>query len=360
MFLAVVMVGDSCANGPELWVQNARLAATKDLLVQLENQPLIEQIVLLSPSYEGFERFSKTVHVRSQLGEIHVGRYLAMLADRFQARRLLYLGGGAAPLLEDRVMTELVSQIANSEQGVFTNNRYASDWAGVVPAAVLTDWQARLPQDNMLGWVLSAEAGLPVHTLKASAASRLDIDTPTDLVVLKMHPGTHHHLSKFLNGLPLDTARVEQVLEVLNTPAAHVLLAGRIGPEAWTTLNRVTQCWLRVFSEERGMRSSGRQSRGEVFSLMADYIGVIGFRTFFRKLASQVQAALIDTRVLLAHEGRWPSRSNRFASDLGLVEQVGDPWLRRLTEEALASPIPIIFGGHGLLSGDLFAFCDLL
>ena len=210
------------------------------------------------------------------------------------------------------------------------------------------------------GWVLSAEAGLPVHMPKASAASRLDIDTPTDLVALKMHPGTHHHLGEFLNMLPLDTTRFEQVLEVLKTPAAHVLLAGRIGPEAWTALNRVTQCWLRVFSEERGMRSSGRQSRGEVFSLLADYIDAIGFRTFFRKLASQVQAALIDTRVLLAHEGRWPSRSNRFASDLGLVEQVRDPWLRRLTEEALESPIPIIFGGHGLLSGDLFALCDLL
>ena len=137
-------------------------------------------------------------------------------------------------------------------------------------------------------------------------------------------------------------------------------LADMYGPEAWTALNRVTQCWVRVFSEERGMRSSGRQSRAEVFSLLADYIEAIGFRSFFQKLANQVQAALIDTRVLLAHRGRWPSRSNRFASDLGLVEQVRDPWLRRLTEEAVASPIPIIFGGHGLLSGDLFAICDLL
>jgi hypothetical protein len=360
MFLAVVMVGDGGGDGPESWVQNARLAAAKDLLYQLENQPLIERIVLLSPSFEGFERFTEIVHVQSQPGQIYVGKHLAMLVDRFQARRLLYFGGGAAPLLENPAMTELVSQIANSEQGVFTNNRYASDWAGVVPATVLAEWQSRVPQDNMLGWVLSAEAGLPVHTLNASAASRLDIDTPTDLVALKMHPGTHRHLSEFLKTLPLDTARFEQVLEVLNTPAAHVLLAGRIGPEAWTALNRVTQCWVRVFSEERGMRSSGRQSRAEVFSLLADYIEAIGFRSFFRKLANQVQAALIDTRVLLAHEGRWPSRSNRFASDLGLVEQVHDPWLRRLTEEAVASPIPIIFGGHGLLSGDLFALCDLL
>ena len=84
MFLAVVMVGDGSGDGPESWVQNARLAAAKDLLYQLENQPLIEQIVLLSPSFEGFERFSETVHVRSQPGQIHVGQHLAMLLIVFK------------------------------------------------------------------------------------------------------------------------------------------------------------------------------------------------------------------------------------------------------------------------------------
>ena len=44
-------------------------------------------------------------------------------------------------------------------------------------------------------------------------------------------------------------------------------------------------------------------------------------------------AALVDTRVLLAHrlgadERRWPAAEDRFASDLLLHEHVADPWLR--------------------------------
>jgi len=31
-----------------------------------------------------------------------------------------------------------------------------------------------------------------------------------------------------------------------------------------------------------------------------------------------------------------------------------------LSSAALDAPIPIVLGGHGLLAGDLFAFCDLL
>jgi hypothetical protein len=155
---------------------------------------------------------------------------------------------------------------------------------------------------------------------------------------------------RFLEQLPLDLSPLEEILKVLATPASHVFIAGRLSPGSWRAVNDATQCWIRVVSEERGMVSSGRLQRRETFSFLADYIDRMGLEPFFSQLANRVQAALIDSRVLLAHRGSWPSSSDRFASDLGLVEQIEDPWLREFTSAAIEAPIPIVLGGHGLLS----------
>ena len=75
-------------------------------------------------------------------------------------------------------------------------------------------------------------------------------------------------------------------------------------------------------------------------------------------LARLGDAAVIDTRVLLAHrlgrdESAWPCAEDRFASDLLLPDRIADPWLRALTAAALAAPIPILLGGHTLVGPGL-------
>lgn len=107
------------------------------------------------------------------------------------------------------------------------------------------------------------------------------------------------------------------------------------------------------------MVSSGRQERGEVFSLLAAHLEAVGVEPFFADLRSWADAALIDTRVLLAHHQLWPADEDRFASDLGWADQVADPWLRRLTHAAEEAGVPVLLGGHGLVSGALFALADL-
>jgi hypothetical protein len=71
-------------------------------------------------------------------------------------------------------------------------------------------------------------------------------------------------------------------------------------------------------------------------------------------------AAVIDTRVLLAHrhgfaESGWPAAEDRFASDLLAPAAIEDPWLRALTVSAATSPAghPIILGGHTMVNGGL-------
>jgi hypothetical protein len=361
MISAVVMVGEGGGKTePEVWVQDARRAATVDLIDQLEQESRIDQIYLITPSISGLEGAHKSIHIESQPGPVHVGQHLAELVEQTTISKLLYFGGGSAPLLDNNALGAITAQMSAVEDGVFTNNRHASDWAGVVPASKISEWQERIPQDNMMGWVLSTEAKLPVFDQPVSAASRLDIDTPVDLLTLRLHPMVKPNLRRFLNNLPLDTTSLVKALEVLSTPATHVFVGGRIGPSVWAAVNALTNSWFRVFSEERGMVSSGRLERGEVFSILANYISEIGISGFFEQLSQTAQAAFIDTRVLMAHHRSWPRRSDRFASDLGLAHRVGDPWLQEFTSAAHSTSIPIILGGHGLLSGDMLALCELL
>ncbi|UCG23916.1 MAG: hypothetical protein JSW55_17555 [Chloroflexota bacterium] len=320
----------------------------------------MKRLIVVSPLAADLEQGGSFEHVVSSPGPVHVGRTLADVVDRFSIKRLLYFGGGSAPLLDDETLNRVIERLAAADSGLFTNNLFASDWAGVTPASAVAHWQERLPKDNMLGWVLSSEAGLAAESLPPSAASRLDIDTPGDLLALTLHPATRPGLRQNLENLNLDTSALQAALAVLATPASRVFIAGRLAPEAWSALNRVSQCWLRVVSEERGMVSSGRLARGEAYSILGDYAGRLGLAAFFDMLSDQADAALVDSRVLMAHRGHWPSDAQRYASDLGLVDQIEDAWLREFTALALGSSMPIVLGGHGLLSGDLYALCDLL
>jgi hypothetical protein len=75
-------------------------------------------------------------------------------------------------------------------------------------------------------------------------------------------------------------------------------------------------------------------------------------------LAAHGDAAVVDTRVLLAHrlgpdEAAWPRPEDRYASDLLDADAVSDPWLRELTASAAGAPIPVVLGGHTLVGPGL-------
>jgi hypothetical protein len=106
------------------------------------------------------------------------------------------------------------------------------------------------------------------------------------------------------------------------------------------------------------MRASGRQARGEVRSLLGYYLDAVGLQRFFDTLATMGQAVFLDNRVILAHKGLWPSAADRFHSDLRQPAQIADPFLRELTGAAMAAPVPVIMGGHSLVSGGMYALIE--
>jgi hypothetical protein len=130
-------------------------------------------------------------------------------------------------------------------------------------------------------------------------------------------------------------------------------------PRPGGILRRRRPCQARVFSEERGLKASGREERGEGRSLLGFLLEEVGPERFFRTLSKLADLALIDSRVLFAHMRKWPTAQDRFLSDLLRAEEVQDPEIREFTAAAREAPIPVILGGHSLVSGGLYALVEL-
>ena len=66
----------------------------------------------------------------------------------------------------------------------------------------------------------------------------------------------------------------------------------------------------------------------------------------------------LDDRVLWAARGNWPSPADRFNSDLLRPEDISDPFIQQFTSAAMSCPVPVVLGGHSLVSGGLRVLID--
>lgn len=356
------MVASAAGTGPAVrMVLEARQAATLDTLTAVQQTGLYDRLVVVTndPLWAGGLPLDCIVDLDDTSHPFHFGRRLASVIDYYELTHVLYMGAGAAPLLGSADLARIGEAALATGRSLVTNNLHSSDWVAFSPAGILERHALRVPRDNSLAWVLHREADLPAEAWAPCAATRMDIDTPADLLVLARHQGCGPRLAEKLAELELDTGRVDQALAVLAADGKHLLVAGRVGSSVWAALERETQCWVRLFSEERGMAASGRQASGQVRSLLAAYLEQVGVNGFVDTLEDWADAVFLDDRVLLAHKGIWPSAEDRYASDLGWVKKVRDPFLKSLTAGVSAASIPILLGGHSLVSGGLLALVEI-
>ncbi len=366
-FTALIMCGPAGPSTVEQHMAAARRRAACDAYLALAPLADVAQIIVAAPVEERTQiplpESGKIVWEVDPPGQaFHFGERLAGIVRRHHLNRLLYLGAGSMPLLPQADLASAVSALAGAGEGAaITNNVHSADWVALSSANSIADVAHRLERDNMLAWVLREEKGFSVTSLPPAAGTRLDIDTPFDLQVLALHPRTRPNLRQFLAGLrpELNLQRLQQAVQILGTAGSRVTMIGRVSASAWSMLELKSRCWTRVFSEERGMAANRRQATGQVFSLVADHIDRVGEKEFVARLARTSDLVLFDTRVYLAHHRCWPSAADRFASDLGRPDLIRDDRLRRLTEAAVAAPIPIILGGHNVVSGGLYALLEI-
>lgn len=281
-------------------------------------------------------------------------------ADRPEG--LVILGSGAIPLATRRDYRDLAVAAGSDERVAVANNRFSADVVAVSRADALADLPD-LPSDNALPRWLEEVAGYSVRDLRRRWRLGMDIDGPLELVILGAHPPDG-----------IDAARVQTALSTLRTVAAdrraEMTVAGRLSTGTLAWLERGIPARVRAVVEERGLRAASLLAQAEHANVQApgatpratrppaSLLGMLidrdGPGSLGAILARLGEAAVVDTRVLLAHrlgtdETAWPSAEDRFASDLLLTENVRDPWLRDLTAAAVAAPIPIVLGGHSLV-----------
>jgi len=356
----LIMTGIHTTSEVETMMAGARQAITQDLIERAQAIPTISRIVL-STNAPHLAEWAQSRGVDVELDPLdntfHFGHHLHALATKYDVERLYYMGGGSGALLSADQMASIVERLQFADEILITNNYYSTDFCAFAPVTAL-DAIEPPTADNDLGWLLSEKAGLPNESLPRSASTQHDVDTPTDLMVLVPHPGVGAHTRAFLDGLEMDTSHIEEAMRLLTDRDAEVLIAGRVSSAVWQYLERETACRTRILAEERGMRASGRQARGEVRSLLGHHYQQVGPRRFFETLAELGQAVFLDSRVIFAHLGVWPPARDRYNSDLRRPQRIEDDTVREFTTAAMKAPVPVVLGGHSLVSGGLYALVE--
>lgn len=286
----------------------------------------------------------RIIEVRT--GGAPFGARLRRLAALDADAGILILGSGSIPLAAPADLRAFVAAAASGP--ALTNNRYSGDIMAI-PAGTDLAGLVDLATDNGLPrWL--ADHGVPVRDLRTRWRLQVDLDSPIDVLVAGRAPAS---------GAAFDRARdaAMSIRDRAADPRAELVVAGRTSADALAWLEVATVGRTRALIEERGFRTA-RPGQRPVRSTLGLLLDRDGPEALGRLLAALGDAAIVDSRVLLAHrlgtdEAAWPAPEDRFASDLLLHERIADPWLRTLTEAAAGAPIPILLGGHTLVGPGL-------
>jgi len=350
---AVIFHRSLGASYGERLVTDARRAAALDLIERIRTAGL-DRIFVVTGADEGRALEDEGVSaVRISDGRaFHFGDRLKSLIREEGLDGILYFGSGSGPLFPEEGIERLLSFVEERERGGLFNNFYSCDFAAIAGTKDLPSLE--LPRfDNPLGFVL-ADGGFPCYTLERSSATDFDIDTPTDIIILKESGVGGKKTRAFLESIGLNHPSLADILPLLADRSARISIIGRVNPGTWARFERAVASRTSGIIDGRGMRSSPERSG----YLLNRILRQDGIRTFFEDLAGSADGALIDTRPLLADRGNLPPAADRFASDLLRPEEIEDPIWREFTAAALDSPIPVILGGHSLVSGGLHLLAE--
>ena len=268
---------------------------------------------------------------------------------------VILLGSGSIPLATAADRRTFVETAGGPPGHALANNRFSADIVVIAGSARLAD----LPDiraDNGLPRWLAETAGFTVDDLRRRRRLQVDLDSPLDALLVPWLNADDALRADDVATVVI-RATIDAAVRVSRDPRRELIVAGRSSATGLAWLERSTASRTRALIEERGFKTgaTGQRPARSVLGLLLDRDGPGALGTILAELGD---AALVDSRVLLAHrftadERAWPGAEDRFASDLLLPERITDPWLRSLTESAIDAPIPIVLGGHNLVGPGL-------
>jgi len=347
--MALVFHAPVGSTMPERIVEEARRASTRGLCALLRACG-VTPIVVTSPEVARagvFDVETRTPMVSAD-EPFHFGREVQRLIVDLGIESFLYFGSGSGGLLSEAELHDL-AEFARTQRGAAVfNNFYSCDFAAFPEAQALLRF-ALPAADNPLGFAV-ADAGIRCLSMPRSASTQFDIDTPSDVYELARTDRGNPELRRFLRGRTWDHPSLDSALAVLTDRSALTVLVGRVNPTTWSQFEREVACRTSALAEGRGMRAAASRHVPWLRQTIAEG----GAAQFFRRLEEAADAAWIDTRPLLPSDESLPPPSTRFASDLFRLDEVDDPVWRNFTEAALQCRIPVVLGGHSLVSGGLY------
>jgi hypothetical protein len=352
---AIVFEGGPYTGPVETWVARVREEMTIALLARLSASGNFDPVVLCTDRPHLGRRAEQETGAISEVSDassgFHFGRRLQEAVHTHAPRGFIYLSGGSGQLMTAAEVQSFAQAIHDNPESMVANNIYSADMFGTLNVRAVLD--PSLPdQDNSVPMVVAAESGVHLVPLAPTLGTGFDVDTPTDVLILSEFPKLDPRIRAAAAWEPACLARdrLKRAQAILAGELTEIALIGRVPPSTVAALNEQTRCRLRVFSEERGMRSFGRDRPGIARSLIGRFVEAAGAREFFGHLSWCAQAVFIDTRVIFAHMGAVLGQEERFASDLFMDERIGDRGAAEFVREAREAEIPVILGGHSLVS----------
>ncbi len=357
----VIFEGGQAKTELDLLISSVRKQVVLDTAEKLAGVKEIDQVVLVTnyPDLADMARgLGITVDLETGSTPFHFGRRLREVIVAHQIENVIYMGGAAAPLLTGREFGDVAASLKRERNLVIMNNVQSADLVAFSPARAIDEIE--LPdKDNPLGNLLR-EIGMRRVLIPNSGRVNFDLDTPTDILILGLHPLCGPRAKKVIADLRWSRDKIDQAFEVLKQPSREVAVIGRVGPAVIQYVNSNMVHRMRVFSEERGMKALGREDRGEVVSLLGFMVQELGPEKFFSYLAKTSDVAFIDTRVIFGHLRKQLSDWDRFQSDLGRHDLVQDPWTKEFTRCAQEAKMPVVLGGHSLVAAGLWLFAEMI
>lgn len=353
----VLFFGRAGTSGIEQRLDAVRIAIAASVL-RTAGEAGFDPLIAVSSDQEavGAFRAAGAETVAERTAPFHLGQELAELVRSRGLERLCAIGAGAGALLTAADLRGVREELEREEALVLSNNHYSADLVAFTPASALG--AIALPAtDNPLPRLLHQEAGLRSRQLPRSAATLLDVDTPADATVLVRHPACPPALAGIGTWEAELGRRIDSLMRLITTAERELLVAGRVGAPVWTYLEQQTACRVRMLAEERGMQAAGRDLDGSARTALGFLYRETGPVAFFERMAELGDGMLFDSRVLFAHLGWRPGGAERFASDL-FDDRAAGPELREFTAAARDARIPLLLGGHTLVSGVLWTMVE--
>lgn len=350
--LHVICEGGPRADEPSRELARIRAANVLDLVERFTGLAPAGQVAVYT-SYPDLARAASALGaavVRTPTADFHFGRTLQDAVRRFRPEAVLALGGGACPLFLPEDFAFTYRALRQPERIVVANAPGSADMVACNhPHGLL--WTELPPIDNSLPRALRA-LGYRRVLIPNSGRMHFDLDTPTDAVLLRMLSPAGPRITPALAELPWRLPALDAAVACLRGDRPHVGLFGRVPSDLLAHLDMAARWRPHVLSEDRGLKAQGLDGR-QVGGLMA----ALGPERLLDAAVGVCDVVFFDTRPLAQAWDAGPA--DRFYSDLGRDDRIGTARLRSFTRRVAASPIPVVLGGHCLVSGGIWMLSQL-